>query len=631
MLNKDKKIYYYGENDMANIFNEERLKYLLSKQNASIDDILECFAAELLLKNELHHDVKESKEKIGRNVAKCRNFIEENLPKIQDINVREYLENIEDPEYVKLFWRLIEQSKIYEDLSDEGFNSVAYSTNQKNFNLSHILYNKELSQKWNKSIIEYLIKNPRWIPNIINKHINENNYNSKLNVPKSIDNYKVFNELVEIYVDSTEANPNTLLNIFQFRNQDGFRINNELRFKAKTKYKEIVPKPSKLDGILQWKSIKKTYKHFFENGKLEIDYPDKWMIEPYNFTRLFLNFKDVLELIDEENRLKVINFQVPTLERFTSNWTPDSYKAGSEFQCNLKIIGSSLRFYDQTLAQICHLRIEDIIDWFFNKYIPKKFNIKNLTFKPTYKEATFLEKCRMILPQFDSILRGYDYYSKYNKIDDDFLNNFSDAIDIKDVKSKVSGKYVYFKQGVGSRIAEVLFDDQVLLPIGNYENFYEFLDKKEVFPYNELRSTAKILVDDLLNNKILKLIDQNIELNNSYKYILKEIYYNKEFQPYYHLDLAPKVDELKNLEIVECKSTLFPKSESDFYDFMFNDRQFDNGLRIRNRYIHGNNNLAEATNEINYYYILIFMIQLMFRIREDCMLSVSVKDSKKSI
>lgn len=270
MLNKDKKIYYYGENDIANIFNEERLKYLLSKQNATLDDILECFAAELLLENKLHHDIKESKEKIGRNVAKCRNFIEENLPKIQDINIREYLENIEDPEYVKLFWRLIERNGIYEDLSDEGFNSIAYSTNQKNFNLSHILYNSKLSQKWNKSIIEYLIKNPRWIPNIINKHINENNYNSKLNVPKSIDNYKVFNKLVENYVDSTEANPNTLLNIFQFRNQDGFRINNELRFKAKTKYKEIVPKPSKLDGILQWKPIKKTINIFLQMANLKL-------------------------------------------------------------------------------------------------------------------------------------------------------------------------------------------------------------------------------------------------------------------------------------------------------------------------------------------------------------------------
>ena len=55
MLNKDKKIYYYGENDIANIFNEERLKYLLSKQNATLDDILECFAAELLLENISQH------------------------------------------------------------------------------------------------------------------------------------------------------------------------------------------------------------------------------------------------------------------------------------------------------------------------------------------------------------------------------------------------------------------------------------------------------------------------------------------------------------------------------------------------------------------------------------------------
>lgn len=629
MLNRDKKIYYYGENDAANVFNEERLEYLLSKQNVTLDDTLECFAAQLFLENALHHNTKESKEKIGRNIAKCKKFIKENFPEIQDINVREYLEEIKDYEYIRLFWQLIEEREMYKNLSDESFNTVAYSTNQKNFNLSHILYNKELSHKWHDSIIEYLINNPRWIPNVIDKHINKNNYNSRLNIPNSIDNNEIFNKLIEKYVDSTEANPNILLNIFQFRNQGNFRISNELKFKAKTKYEEIVQKLIKLDRVIQWNSVKTPREYYIKNDNLEIDYPDKRMNSLYNFTRLFLNFKNVLRLVDEENRLKTVIFQVPILERLTSNWTSMSYKDVFEFQSNLKTSERSLRYYDQTLGQICHLRIENIIEWFFNKYIPQKFNIKNLTFKPSCKEASFLEKCRMILPQFDSILREYNYYSEYNKIDNDFLNNFSDAINIQDVKSQVDNKYVYFKEGVGTRIANLLFDDQVLLPIGNYTNFYEFMENKKSFLYSDVQPALRSVVDYLVNYKVLRLNNQNIELNSSYVYILKEIHYNKEFQPYYHLDLIPKIDELKKMKIIECKSTLFPKSESDFYDFMFNDKQFDNGLRIRNRYIHGNNNLDEATNEMNYYYILIFMIQLMFRIREDCMLSVSVKDSKK--
>lgn len=628
MLNKDKKIYYYGENDLANVFNAERLEHLLSKQSVTLNDTLECFAAQLFLEDELHRNTKESKEKIGRNIAKCKTFIKEHFPKIQDTNIREYLEDIEDSGYVKLFWRLIEQSEMYKNLSDDGFNSVAYSINQKNFNLSNILYNEKLSQKWHDSIIEYLIKNPRWIPNIIDKHINENTYNSKLSIPKGIDNNKVFNKLIEKYVDSAEAIPNILLNISQFRNQDGFKIKNELKFKAKTKYEQLASKPLKLDGIIQWKSVETPREYYPKNGRLEIDYPDKWMNIPYNFPRLFLNFKNVLGLVDEENRLKIVIFQVPILERLTSNWTSKSYKASSKFQLNLKILGSSLRYYDRTLDQLYHLRIEDVVEWFFNKYIPDKFNIKNLTFKPTCKEATFLEKNRMILPQFDSILREYDFYSKYNKIDNDFLNSFSDSIYIKDVSSQVNDKYVYFNEGVGTRIANLLFDDQTLLPIGSDKNFYEFMENKKSISYNDVQPVLKSVVDDLVNYKILRLNNQNIELNNPYVYILKEISYNKEFQPYYHLDLAQELDELKKLKVVDCKSTLFPKSESDFYDFMFNDKQFDNGLRIRNRYIHGNNNLDETTNEMNYYYILIFMIQLMFRIREDCTLSVSKKNNK---
>lgn len=122
MLNKDKKIYYYGENDLANVFNAERLEHLLSKQSVTLNDTLECFAAQLFLEDELHRNTKESKEKIGRNIAKCKTFIKEHFPKIQDTNIREYLEDIEDSGYVKLFWRLIEQSEMYKNLSDDGFN-----------------------------------------------------------------------------------------------------------------------------------------------------------------------------------------------------------------------------------------------------------------------------------------------------------------------------------------------------------------------------------------------------------------------------------------------------------------------------------------------------------------------------
>ncbi|WP_270483168.1 hypothetical protein [Lactobacillus crispatus] len=111
----------------------------------------------------MHHDTKKSKERIGRNIAKCKNFIKENFPEIQDTNVQEYLEDIKDLEYVELFWKLVEQSDMYKNLSDEGFKKIAYSDGHQKFNLRYILYNKNLSQKWHGSIIEYLVKNPETV------------------------------------------------------------------------------------------------------------------------------------------------------------------------------------------------------------------------------------------------------------------------------------------------------------------------------------------------------------------------------------------------------------------------------------------------------------------------------------
>lgn len=623
MLNEDKKIYYYGEHDKANVFNEERLEYLFSKQDVTLDDTLECFAAQLFLEDELHHDTKKSKEKIGRNIAKCKNFIKENFPEIQDTNVQEYLEDIKDLGYVELFWKLVEQSDMYKNLSDEGFKKIAYSDGHQKFNLRYILYNKNLSQKWHGSIIEYLVKNPRWIPNIIDKYINKTNYNLKINLPNSIDNPDVFNELIKKYIDSAEVVPSTLFDIFQFRNQGNFRISNELRFKAKARYKEVHPKLSKRTFIGKWERRRLSI------SEKIIDCSNNWLKIPYNFVNFLCSCETFLRMIDNENRLRISNIKTSTLEDLFSNWSPDSYKAGIEFKTELVRLQYYLKSYDYDLNHWCHMRIEDIIEWFFNKYLPEKFNIKSLIFKTTYKSASFLEKCRMILPQFDSILRGYDYYVKYNEIDNNFLNSFSDAINIQEVKSQVDNKYIYFKQGAGTSVERLLFNDQASLPMGECKNFYEFMNKKDTIIYDNLRPEEKQNIDFLRNYEILKLNKKSIEWDSSYTDILKEIYYHGEFQPYYHLDSISKVNELKDLEIVEYGSTLFPKSESDFYDYMFNDKQFNNGLRIRNRYIHGNNNLDESVNEINYYYILILMIQLMFRIREDCMLAVSVKNSKK--
>lgn len=61
------------------------------------------------------------------------------------------------------------------------------------------------------------------------------------------------------------------------------------------------------------------------------------------------------------------------------------------------------------------------------------------------------------------------------------------------------------------------------------------------------------------------------------------------------------LDELITNKKVIFESTLFSKPEQDYLNYILNDRQFDNGPAIRNKYLHGNNNQRIEEHESDYY------------------------------
>lgn len=65
------------------------------------------------------------------------------------------------------------------------------------------------------------------------------------------------------------------------------------------------------------------------------------------------------------------------------------------------------------------------------------------------------------------------------------------------------------------------------------------------------------------------------------------------------------------------ESFLFNREEVNYLDYILNKEKFDNGLDLRNRYLHGSNTLEIHEQEVDYIKALKIAIITVLKISED--------------
>ena len=71
-------------------------------------------------------------------------------------------------------------------------------------------------------------------------------------------------------------------------------------------------------------------------------------------------------------------------------------------------------------------------------------------------------------------------------------------------------------------------------------------------------------------------------------------------------------------EKIKFDGSLFSKDEVDYLNYILNDRSFDNGLSLRNKYLHGSYYAEnEKENEIDYFKLLKIYALIIIKINEE--------------
>ena len=135
------------------------------------------------------------------------------------------------------------------------------------------------------------------------------------------------------------------------------------------------------------------------------------------------------------------------------------------------VTGAAFRMKDQSSLLQMHMYrefllsegidIEAVIAWFFIDYLKDEFGADHLRFRPSSESATYLEKCRHLFSEMESVLKQFRLYAENGELDLDLLSMTSEQLVYKQIPSTVPGKYVYVTDHNDIRsIQHLLFSDQ---------------------------------------------------------------------------------------------------------------------------------------------------------------------------
>lgn len=632
--NDDLRVKYYSTNDLSAGFYLKRIEdiicnFVVEKKIVDINEIIELYNIQQFFHNRIYsiHWTKQQLNDYSEIVSNFSKVIGEFFSGINIDTIESMFDTIYY-DYRNDFWKLIEKYKVYDKISVEQFRKIILN---KHFILNDVLKCKNIVKKFSGEIITYMEKNPFCAEIILSYYLEKHDRNiESLYFPVKLSNEKK-TLILDKYIASNSSNINYLKLIFESNSTNNLRLPDRLKLKAKRKYDEEIETLFKEGTGFEYGAKVSFSNKIDEEFKFETDdnrilsvlYSAKWIKENLDYPTLLNNFIYLFGYTDLQIRSLHVSreSQMSIIEKYLGIKGRKEYPTGIAFQqiqmlAQLQMIG-----YCNELEKY-NIFLEDIIEWFFCNYLEEEFNVKGFCFNKSSHTVSYLEKCRNIAAEFDNILKRFKIYCEDGEIDDELLHISTEHIFIKDIPSMLSNKYIYPCGNDYQTISNLLFSDQSIIHYlpklsNNYNSFYCLLEKENVY-YDMFEDYQIPSIDWLIDHNIIKIDNKKRIMPYWEKIkILNELYQHDVVCFSYMKKYQSIIMELNKMGLVQFSSSLFSRPEQDYYNYLFNKSEFDNGLDIRNSYTHGTQRVDENQNKQDYFIFLRIMILIVIKINEE--------------
>ena len=633
MAREKSRVRFYSKYDMSIGFYIRRVANIIENFNAEqkitdINEILELYNIQLFISNKIyptHWDEQQRKNytEVAKLFSKTIGIF------FSEININlldQFFETLEY-DYRDDFWELIEKYTVYEKVSRSMFIKLLSS---KKFYLTQVLRCKKIVNYFSDEILSYMETNANSITILLNYFlVIPNNEDEKYYFPPKIFGEKMIS-ILEKYISSPTPNSNYLKLLSKSKSINKVKLPSRLKLKAKRKYEEQIESSFSTSDGLKYSvevrfsnEVEDTKEELINGREIKVLYSEKWIRENLDFPTLLNNFIYLFKFTDYQNRWEHVSreSELGVLEKIVGIKGKRDYPIGIVF--NQKQILAQLQMlgYFNILEQY-NVNLEEVIHWFFTNYLLEEFGIQDFCFNPSSPTATYLEKCRNLTAEMESILKQFKIYCEDEKLDIELLNLTTEQTYIKDIPSLIPNKYIYPKGEDFKVIGRLLFSEQSDLYYipqlsKEYSSLYELL-KSEDISYDMFEDYQKKGVDWLKQRNIIDVDKENkILFNNRKLFLLNQLYEHEVIVENYFKKYQTIIEELIKMDIVEYSSTLLSRPEQEYYIYLFNEVDWSNGLIIRNKYSHGTQRRNDKENMHDYFILLRIIILIVIKINQE--------------
>ncbi|WP_410814909.1 hypothetical protein [Micromonospora sp. 067-2] len=439
--------------------------------------------------------------------------------------------------------------------------------------------------------------------------------------------------LMEAYIDSAEPNPNYLRLIADAPIDSKSGVDAKLVVKAKRRYGAMNENffkttPGVKTGCTvavssaQFEPVKAT----LNNMVIEYTFSQAWLEGTLDFPSVLNNFQFLFEFAPQHGLLTLpaFNGERRGLElAFGINGVKD-YPTGHVFTAKDRATLLQTTMYQRYLGTK-DIDLEEVLRWYFEEHLLTEYGIAGFVFSPSSQKANYLERCRNLFAEMESIATQFGLLVEDGEIDHDVATAGAEIMRYRTIPSALEGKYAYAtNHSEIHTILHALFSDQSHLTYINEdirgEDFVDLLRRNNV-SYESLHEYQQPLVDKLIEHGVVESTGDRIRLKDSDLFQVLQSLNDSEAVAYHHLNTRCRahVDRMVDAEWLARRSSLLTKAEAAYFNYNLNSIDFANGPKLRNKYQHGiqSKGNGDAQHQQTYYIALRLMVALTIKINDE--------------
>lgn len=448
--------------------------------------------------------------------------------------------------------------------------------------------------------------------------------------------------LIQAYIDSTDPNANFLKLVANAPIDTKTGIDKRLVVNAKRRYDSLIAElfarnPGTRIGCSFEVSPTQTdpVRVVHDDGITEYTYSQAWLEDTLDFASVLNNFQFLFDFAPKHGLLTLPAFQSERrgLERAIGLEGVHDYPTGFAFIARDRgTLLQTFRYWHYLTTK--DIDLEEVLRWFFEEHLPAEYGVDGFQFNPSSATANYLERCRNLFAEMESIATQYELFVEDGEIDHDLATAGADVVRYRAIPGALTGKYVYATDHPEIQtILNILFSDQSRLTYINSamrgNTAIDLLLRNNV-SYEALHAYQRPLVDKLIQVGIAENTGDRVQFTDFHLLSVLQSLNDYEVVAYHHLGAAARahVDKMLHGGWLIARSSLLSDAEAAYFNYNLNAVDFSNGPKLRNKYQHGvqAKGDGEAQHQDTYYRVLRLMIALTIKINDEFWLTAAAAD-----